>query len=97
MSKRTKIGAAYRQVVEAALQPVTQGIAAQTVTRLAGFWVMWNLFGGYDGLRAQGWERTNIWRNRKEFRAVFGVEVEDFLPKQTADIVGWREEPVSHE
>lgn len=82
------------KAVDRALGSRLQGVASATVARLIGFWVLWHLTGGFDGLKAAGWPRSTIWRSRQDFVKVFGVEVEDFLPEMVADIGAWRERPV---
>lgn len=71
-----------------------QGFTAQAVARLVGFWVLWHISGGESGLRDIGWPRNTIWRNRKDFQRVFGVEVQDYLPEMQPDIEAWRDRPV---
>lgn len=72
---------AYRGLVDPMIKPVTDGVAHSIASRLVGFFVTWHLYGGYDGLVGAGWNRTAVWRNRQEFRKVFGVEVEDAWPE----------------
>lgn len=84
----------YMGVVQGVAGPAVGQIAASTVTRLVGFWLMWHLMGGYEGMRALGWGKTATWKNRIQFREVFGVEVEDFMPEQAAEVLAWRDQPV---
>src|SRR4029079_145798 len=42
------------------------------VSGLVGFWVMWHLHGGFEGLEDLGMERSTIFRRIKRFRTVFG-------------------------
>lgn len=47
------------------------------IQRLLGFWVMIQTFGGRDNLRAL-YPKASLNRQLREFREVFGMEVEDF-------------------
>lgn len=85
----------YLSVVESVVGGPAAQVGASTVTRLLGFWLTWHLFDGYDGMRTIGWSQPGLWKNRMQFRQVFGVEVEDFMPAQQPDVIRWREEPVN--
>lgn len=68
------------------VKAATQGVAWNTVQRLMGFWVMWHLFGGLDAVLAGGMPSSSAYRNRTDFRRVFKVDVEDFLPELAAQV-----------
>ena len=71
----------------AGLEPVAAAISGAVVQKLLGFWVMWHLAGGFDGLMAKGWtSRTAIYRSRAEFHRFMGMEVEAFWPEAIAFI-----------
>jgi hypothetical protein len=62
-------------------------VACRDVQRLLGLWVIWHSFGGLDGLIAQRViSQTGVYVQRNEFRDVFGVDVEDFMPDQAASL-----------
>jgi hypothetical protein len=85
----------YLGVVQAVAGPAVSQVAASTVSRLVGFWVMWHLTGGYEGMRSLGWGKTATWKNRIQFRDVFGVDVEDFMPVQREQVIQWRGQAVN--
>jgi hypothetical protein len=56
--------------------PVSQGLARKIAVGQAidlyGFWVVWHLEGGFEGLRRLGMSRASIYRRVKLFRIVMG-------------------------
>jgi len=71
----------------AGLEPVVKEVSGRIIQRMLGFWVMWHLAGGFDGLMAKGWtSRTAIYRSRAEFHRFMGMEVEAFWPEAIAFI-----------
>jgi hypothetical protein len=54
------------------LKPVAEPIGRQVVEDLIGFWVMWHLYGGFEGLEKFGMHRTTIWRKVARFRDIIG-------------------------
>ena len=52
-----------------------------------GFWVVWHLEGGFEGLRATGMSRASIYRRVKLFRIAFGMHPDEFvMPGVTLDL-----------
>lgn len=50
-----------------------RGWAGGKLVDLIGFWVLWHLCGGFDGVKsATGLSRTSIYRRISLFRQVFG-------------------------
>jgi len=60
------------------LEPVARRLAASQVADLVGFWVIWHLHGGFEGLEELGMHRTTIFRKVNRFRTVFGVHPDEF-------------------
>jgi hypothetical protein len=70
-----------QQLLRPVVEPLAQRYAGHHVQRLLGFWLCWHVMGGLDGLLAAGhWSRAGVYRNRREFLEVFGVEVEVWAP-----------------
>ncbi len=89
---------AYAGAVERS--PVTQTIARKmaipVATDMVGFWVLWHLEGGFEGMRRIGMSRATIYRRIKTFRMLLGVHPDEFeMPGITLDVAahreGWRE------
>lgn len=54
-------------------QNLLRGYAASRVVDLFGFWLMWRLMGGFDGMReGLGISRSGMFRRIAMFREVFG-------------------------
>jgi len=69
--------------------PAARVYAGHKIQRLLGYWVLWHAMGGRDGLlKARMLSRPGEWSQRSEFRAVFGVEVQDFAPEIAALLAG---------
>ena len=70
---------AYRKGVDKAFGPLASDIAASKVDGLVGFWVLWHMYGGFDGLRELGFPRTTIFRKVAAFRRTFGYHPDVFV------------------
>jgi hypothetical protein len=54
---------------------------------LTGFWLMWHLEGGFEGLRALGLSRASIYRRVKLFRMATGKHPDEYtMPGVTIDL-----------
>lgn len=55
------------------LRDLLKGRASSSLVDLIGFWVMWRLCGGFEGVqKATGMGRTSLYRRISMFRQVFG-------------------------
>lgn len=61
-----------------ALEPLVFWIARGITTDLAGFWLLWQLEGGFEGMQRLGMSRSAIYRRINLFRRIFGVHPDDF-------------------
>jgi hypothetical protein len=85
------VGAVGR-VTTPALRPIVNKYAAGSIVDLVGFWVMWHLEGGFDGLQRMGMSRASIYRRIKLFRVAFGAHPDGFeMPGISLDLAGYRE------
>jgi hypothetical protein len=69
---------AYVRGVGFAISPVSRRIAQRWTSEMIGFWVVWHLHGGFDGLRETGMSEATIWRKIKRFRIAFGEHPDTF-------------------
>jgi hypothetical protein len=60
------------------LEPATEALSCQVVEDLIGFWVMWHLYGGFEGLERFGMHKSTIWRKVARFRKVIGAHPDEF-------------------
>ena len=63
-----------------------------SIVDLIGFWSVWHLEGGFEGLQRMGMSRASIYRRIKLFRIAFGAHPDEFeMPGITLDLVAFRE------
>jgi hypothetical protein len=85
------VGAVGR-VTTPALRPLVRKYAAGSIVDLVGFWAVWHLEGGFEGLLRMGMSRASIYRRIKLFRIAFGAHPDEFeMPGITLDLVAFRE------
>ena len=78
---------AYASAVEPAVEPLAKRLAAPMAVDLMGFWLIWHLHGGFEGLRSLGMSRASIYRRVKMFRTAYGVHPDEFqLPGVKLDV-----------
>ena len=84
------------KVTTPALRPLVRMYAAGSIVDLIGFWAVWHLEGGFEGLQRLGMSRASIYRRVKLFRIAFGEHPDTFeMPVITLDLeafrAGWAE------
>ena len=83
---------AVGKVAAPALKPLVHMYAAGSMVDLVGFWAVWHLEGGFEGLQRMGMSRASIYRRIKLFRLAFGAHPDEFeMPGITLDLVAFRE------
>ena len=72
--------------VKARIQKGLEPLGSQYVEDMIGFWVMWHLYGGFDGLVEFGMHKSTIWRKIARFRKMTGQHPHVFvMPGITID------------
>ena len=63
-------------------------LAGTAVMDLVGFWVLWHMYGGFEGLEKElGLSKATIWRRVAAFRKAFGAHPDEFeFPGITIDL-----------
>jgi hypothetical protein len=84
------------KVATPVLKPLVRKYAAGSIVDLVGFWAVWHLEGGFEGLQRLGMSRASIYRRVKLFRIAFGEHPDTFeMPGITLDLeafqAGWAE------
>ena len=80
-------GPALRPLVE----PAARKLAPAITVDLFGFWLIWHLEGGFEGLRRTGMSRSAVYRRIKLFRAMTGMHPDEYvLPGVTPDLETYR-------
>jgi hypothetical protein len=70
-----------------ATQALARKIAIGPAIDLTGFWLMWHLEGGFEGLRTLGMSRASIYRRVKLFRLATGRHPDEYeMPGVTLDV-----------
>jgi len=65
-------------------------VALETTQGLLGFWVLWQLEGGFEGLKRLGFSDATIYRKIKSFRESFGEHPDLYqFPGLVADPEGY--------
>jgi hypothetical protein len=83
--------AAARYVVTPLFGSVIKSYSAGTVADLVGFWVLWHLHGGFEGLRTLGMSRASVFRKVAAFRRVFGAHPDEYrFPGISLDVAAYR-------
>ena len=83
---------AVTKVSTPAIKPLVRKYAAGSIVDLVGFWAVWHLEGGFEGLQRMGMSRASIYRKIKLFRIAFGAHPDEFeMPGITLDLVAFRE------
>src|SRR3954469_7998516 len=83
---------AVGKVAAPALKPLVHMYAAGSMVDLVGFWVVWHLEGGFEGLQRLGMSRASIYRRIKLFRVAFGAHPDEFeMPGVKLDLVEFRD------
>jgi len=92
---------AYYEGVTRASRPAVEKLvgptAASTTVDLIGFWVVWHLHGGFEGLRKLGMSRSAIYRKIGLFRLMFGEHPDAFempgVHLDVAEYLSWKPAP----
>ena len=67
-------------------EEMVKPVARQAVEDAIGFWVMWHLYGGFEGLQEFGLHKSTIWRKVSRFRSMTGFHPDVFeLPGVNID------------
>ena len=65
-------------VFEPVLDPAARKIAGKLTSDAVGFWLMWHLEGGFEGLQRVGMSRSGIYRRIGNFRRIFKAHPDEF-------------------
>jgi len=83
---------AVNKVTIPVLRPWVEMYAAGSIADLIGFWCVWHLENGFEGLQRMGMSRASIYRRVKMFRIAFGAHPDEFvMPGVTLDLAAHRE------
>jgi hypothetical protein len=61
-----------------------------TAVDLLGFWLVWQVEGGFEGMRRLGMSRSSIYRRIKIFRKLTGLHPDEYvMPGVTIDVAAY--------
>ena len=73
---------AYANAVSKAARPYVEPFARKAAVPvmmdLAGFWLLWHVEGGFEGLLRLGMSRASIYRRIRLFRKLMGVHPDEY-------------------
>jgi hypothetical protein len=70
--------AAVRKASRPAVEPFARKAAVPVMMDLAGFWLLWHVEGGFEGLMRLGMSRASIYRRIRLFRKLMGVHPDEY-------------------
>lgn len=72
------LGPTLHPVLDPMIEPAVKKVARSWTADLLGFWAIWHLYGGFEGMERFGYSRATIYRKIKRFRLVFGMHPDEF-------------------
>jgi hypothetical protein len=68
----------------------SQGVAGAVAVDLLGFWLGWQVEGGFEGMRRLGMSRSAIYRRIRLFRKATGLHPDEYqMPGVTIDVAAY--------
>jgi hypothetical protein len=76
------------------VESLARKVAVPVAMDLTGFWLLWHLEGGFEGLRRLGMSRSSIYRRISLFRKTMGVHPDEYeMPGVSLDLVQYQTTP----
>ena len=80
-------------VLRPLITPAARRMSGPVAADLLGFWVVWHLEGGFEGLLEMGFSRSGLYRRIRRFREVTGMHPDEFtMPGVTFDLAAYQED-----
>ncbi len=91
---------AYANAVNKATRPYVEPFARKAAVPvmmdLAGFWLVWHVEGGFEGLLRLGMSRASIYRRIRLFRKLMGVHPDEYqMPGVKLDLTKYQTTPAA--
>src|SRR5215210_6197007 len=76
------------------VEPFARKAAVPVMMDLAGFWLLWHVEGGFEGLQRIGMSRSSIYRRISLFRRIFEVHPDEYeMPGVTLNLTKYQTTP----
>jgi hypothetical protein len=76
------------------VEPFAAKLAVPVAMDLAGFWLLWHVEGGFEGLQRMGMSRSSIYRRISIFRRIYGVHPDEYeMPGVKLDLTEYQTTP----
>src|SRR5215210_6535691 len=76
------------------VEPFARKAAVPVMMDLAGFWLLWHVEGGFEGLQRIGMSRSSIYRRISLFRRLLGVHPDEYeMPEVELNITKYQTTP----
>ncbi len=73
------------------VEPFARKAAVPVMMDLAGFWLLWHVEGGFEGLLRLGMSRASIYRRIRAFRKLMGVHPDEYqIPGVRLDLTKYQ-------
>lgn len=87
---------AVNKVASPVVEPFARKAAVPVMTDLAGFWLLWHVEGGFEGLQRLGMSRSSIYRRISLFRKLLGVHPDEYeMPGVRLDLTKYQTTPAT--
>src|SRR5215212_1291833 len=88
----------YAKAIDPVVRPfarvMAERISPPVALDLAGFWLLWHVEGGFEGLQRMGMSRSSIYRRISVFRKIFGVHPDEYeMPGVKLNITKYQSTP----
>lgn len=82
---------AVNKVSRPYVEPFARKAAVPVMMDLAGFWLLWHVEGGFEGLLRLGMSRASIYRRIRLFRKLMGVHPDEYeMPGVKLDLTKYQ-------
>ena len=66
------VSVSYNKAIKRVFGSSIASVASAQIEGMLGFWMMWHIYGGFEGLQELGIHQSTIWRKVAKFRKTFG-------------------------
>ena len=72
------------------IEPVAGRMSGPMAADMLGFWLVWHLEGGFEGMQRMGFSRSGLYRRIHRFREITGQHPDEYtMPGVTIDVAAY--------